>query len=184
MKKTLLLLALLTAVLASCNHVDPEDEPTEKEKKMVGTEMTWTLDSVLVIYNYKTSRETSMMLHPEDGLEIWSYTFYPCTYKFSKDFCFVNEMTGETVWMADEYNKDYCKYIFTYEGEVYAGGYLCYYDDFFMFNGLKEGGWVDVMLREADTNWNVPVWTCAYNDLEDSDGNVLERYVEYYSRTK
>lgn len=37
---------------------------------------------------------------------------------------------------------------------------------------------------EASTNWDTEVWTCAYNPIEEDDGTVTERNVEYYSRVK
>lgn len=183
MKKILLLLAALACLLVSCEPFNDDDEPTAAEKKMIPSEMTWRLDSVLVIYNYNTPAETSEMLYPSDGLDVWSYTFYPCTYQFPKDLCFEGEMSGETIWMSKSYNKDFCKYICTYEGTIISAGYLRYYRDFFTFDGIKDGGWVDFMLREADTNWNVKVWTLSYNAEEELDGTVLERDIEYYSRT-
>ena len=184
MKRALLLLAAFAAVLVSCNPVDPEDEPTEKEKQMVPAEMTWELDSVLVIYDYHTSEESSEMLYPSDGIDIWSYTFYPYTYHFPKDLCFTNEMTGESIYLAQEYKQDFCKYICTYQGGIISAGYLCYYRDLFTFNGVQEGGWVEFMIRETDTNWEVPVWTCSFNVVEDDSGYVHERHTEYYSRRR
>jgi len=51
-------------------------------------------------------------------------------------------------------------------------------------SGMQQGGWVDFLLREASTDWNTDVWTCAYNAEADEDGTVLERNVEYYSPVK
>jgi len=182
MKKTFALLAVLALFAFACNPVDPEDEPTEKEKQMVRAEMTWQLDSMLVIYNYQSSTESREMLHA-DELDVWSYTFYPCTYRFPKDLCFINEMTGETFYFAKEYNKDFCKYICTYKGTVISAGYLRYYNNLFTMDGLRTGCWAEFMIREADTNWNTEVWTSTYNAVEDYDsGKVQERHVEYYSR--
>ena len=182
MKKFFVLMAVWALLFVACNPVDPEDEPTEKEKQMVQTEMTWQLDSMLVIYNYQTAKETREMFHADD-LDIWSYTFYPCTYHFPKDLYFTNEMTGEVIYLAKEYNKDFCKYICTYEGTVISAGYLRYYNDYFTMDGVRPGGWVEFMIREANTNWNTEVWTCTYNASEDYEtGAVLERDIEYYSR--
>ena len=177
-----LLLAVCAASLIACDPLDPEDKPTKKEQEMVKTEMTWELDSMLVYVNPVGEEPYSEMLYPSDGIDIWSFTFYPCTYHFPKDLCFVSEWTGETIYLAKEYKQDYCKYICTYEGQVISAGYIGYYNEYFMFNGLKEGGWVDVMIREADTNWDVKVWTVSYDVVVEDDGTVRERCTEYYSR--
>ena len=100
------------------------------------------------------------------------------------DLCFTSEMTGESIYPAKEYKQDFCKYICTYKGTVISAGYLCYYRDLFTFNGVQEGGWVEFMIRETDTNWEVPVWTCSFNVVEDDSGYVHERHTEYYSRRR
>ena len=185
MKKTLLLITSLALLFASCDPVQPEEEPTEAEKQMVTTEMTWQLDSVLVIKNYMQAGETRQMLHPEDGIDIWSYTMYPCTYSFPQDLCFTNELSGKTIFPYKEFGGGFCKYICTYEESVISAGYLCYYKGLFTFYGVGRGGWVEFMIREADTNWDTEVWTCTFNAEEDYDtGAVRERRTEYYSRTK
>ena len=184
MKKFLLFLAVFACLSVSCNKFDWGDKPTDEEKSMVGVEMTWQLDSTLVIYNYQCPDETSEMLYPSDGMEVWSYTFYPYTYRFPKDLVFESELTGKPINVAKEYNEDYCKYICTYEGTIISAGYLGYYKDYFTFNGIQDGGWVEFMIREADAFWNVPVWISAFNAAEDLGGTVLERHVEYYSRVK
>ena len=164
---------------------DPENQPTKAEKDMIPTEMTWALDSTLYIYNYQQTDESSEMIHKGEGLADVVYTFYPYTYRFPSDLYFVGEMGGDTIYLAKEYDEDYCKYICKYHGDIIAAGKLWYYkDDYFTFSGYKAGGWVEFMMREADTNWNVDVWTSAYNDTETDDGIVLERHVEYYSRVR
>ena len=185
MKKIAILLTLVTLLFAACDPQLPEEEPTEQEKRMVQTEMTWRLDSVQSIHNWREPDESSVILRPEDGIDIWSFTFYPCTYHFPDDLVFVNELSGEKLYMAKEFNKGYCKYTCTYEGTIISAGYLCYYKDYFAFSGVKQGGWVEFMIREADTNWNTNVWTCSYNAEEDYDtGAVIERCTEFYSRVK
>ena len=190
--KTLKFLSLVVfaGLLAACtkdNPVEPEPEqggPTAKEKAMVPTEMIWQLDSVLVIYNPGTLIETYRMLYAGQDTYQWTYTFYPCTYKFPDDLVFYSEFDDEDVQISKAYNEDYCKYLCTIGGEPISAGYLCYYKDFFTFSGLKQGAWVEFMLREADTNWNIDVWTCAFDADVDFDGTVLERNVEYYSRLR
>lgn len=185
MKKSLLLITSIALLFASCDPALPEEEPTEAEKQMVTTEMTWQLDSVLVVRNYLQVGESKKMLHPEDGIDIWSYTMYPCSYSFPEDLYFINEYSGEVISLYKEFNKGYCKYICTYNNNVISGGYLCYYRNFFTFSGVGRGGWVEFMLREASTNWDTEVWTCTYNSEEDyNTGEVIERRVEFYSRTK
>ena len=184
MKKIWLLLTLCSLCFVSCNILNPEDDPTELEKAMVKTEMTWTLDSVLVVYNYQSPDEYSEMLYPSDGIGTWSYTFYPSSYRFPKELCFVNGMTGEAVYPSKEYDNDYCKYICTSGDGVFSAGILCYYNTFFTFSGIQQDGWVEFMMREANVNWNVDVWTCTFNASEDLNGTVLERDTEYYSRVR
>ena len=185
MKQTLLTIAAAALLFAACDPLALEEEPTAAEKLMVTTEMTWTLDSVLVIYNYQLPGEARQMLYPEDGIDIWSYTMYPCTYNFPNDLYFTDEFSGKKVYLSKEFGKGYCKYICTYKNNIISGGYLCYYKDYFTFQGVSQGGWAEFMIREADTNWNVDVWTCTYNAQEDYEtGDVLERCVEYYSREK
>ena len=183
MKKIVMLLFLVVVLVSSCIEKF-NDTPTETEKQMVPTEMTWKIDSMLVVRDIHSPTQTSEMLYPSEGLIEWSYTFYPCTYQFPKDLCFTNEMSGETTYMYKEYNKNYCKYICTYQNEVISAGYLCYYNSYFTFNGLQQGGWVEFMMREANTQWDVPVWTVAYDASVSPDGFVLERCYEFYSRVK
>ena len=178
-----MLVSLLVVLVSSCIE-QFSDKPTDAEKQMVTTEMTWQIDSMLVITDIHSSSETSVMYYPSQGIDSWSYTFYPCTYKFPKDLCFTNEMTGETTYMYKAYDKDYCKYVCTFQNRVVAAGYLCYYNNYFTFNGLQEGGWVEFMMREASTDWNVPVWVSAYDSSVSPDGVVLERCYEFYSRVK
>ena len=181
-------LAALACVVVACQKDDPEEEivdPTNKEQQMVKAEMTWRLDSVLVINNYKTAAETSYVVYPgSPEFPGWSYTFYPCTYKFPADLSFVNGFSGEPFQLAQEYAQDFCKYICTSGGNIVAAGYLCYYREFFTFNGFQNNGGMQFMLREASTNWDAEVWTCAYNPIEEYDGTVTERNVEFYSRVK
>ena len=84
--------------------------------------------------------------------------------------------------ISEQFNEGYCKYLCTYYGEPVAAGYLTYYKDKFTFYGLQQGGWIEFMMREADTDWDKEVWTVAYNTNVDFDGTVLERCIEYYSR--
>ena len=184
MKKIAILLTLVAVLFAACDPQLPEEEPTEQEKMMVPAEMSWRLDSIMNVYNYQTPYESSRIIRPEDGLDVWTYTFYPSTYQFPEEMVFVNEMTGKEVNMRQQYGKDYCKYITTYKDNVISAGYLCYYKDFFTFNGLQLGGWMEFMIREADTNWDVEVWTSTFNTEETLEGEVLSRRTEYYSRVR
>lgn len=186
MKKIILLLSLCAILFAACDpfYNEEEDEPTAKEQQMVTEEMTWTLDSMLVIYDYRQIGETRQMLYPSDGIDVWSFTFYPCTYKFPEDLSFTNEITGEVLNISKEYNKDFCKFICTSDGSTISAGYLCYYRDFFTFNGLMTDGWMVFMIREANTNWDTDVWTSAFNAVEYDNGIVAERHIEYYSRVQ
>ena len=185
MKKIAILLTLAAVLLTACNQLLPEEEPTEQEQQMVPEEMTWKLDSVLVINNYRMINESRQMLHPEDGIDIWSYTLYPCTFSFPEDLYFTSEYSGEKIYLQKEFNKSYCKFTCTYENSIVSGGYLCYYKDYFTFSGVSSAGWMVFMIREADTNWDADVWTCAYNAEEDYDtGAVIERRIEYYSRVR
>ena len=63
------ILAVVACMFAACGtndlpvYSEPEPEgPTQKEKNMVMDEMTWRLDSVLVIKNYQQPDETRYML--------------------------------------------------------------------------------------------------------------------------
>jgi len=185
-------LAAIACILASCtkldNPVEPEPEtggPTQKEKNMVRDEMTWRLDSVLIIYNYQLPDETRQMVYAGEDINALpiTYTFYPCDYQFPNDLVFFSDMDpDETYNISEQFNEGYCKYLCTYYGEPVAAGYLTYYRDRFTFYGLQQGGWIEFMIREADTNWDNEVWTVAVNASEEPDGTVLERHIEYYSR--
>lgn len=163
---------------------EEETGPTQKEKDMIPTEMIWQLDSVLVINNPGTLIETYQMLYAGQDTYQWTYNLYPCTYKFPDDLVFYSDFNGEAIQMSKEYNKDYCKYTCTIGDEIISAGYLCYYRDFFTFSGLQHGGWVEFMLREADTKWDSDVWTCSFDAEVELDGTVVERNVEYYSRLR
>ena len=164
---------------------EPEEQgPTQKEKDMVQTEMIWQLDSVLVIYNPGTPIETYRMLIAGQDTYQWTYNFYPCDYKFPDDIVFYSEYDGEACQMSKEYTQDYCKYVTTLGGDIISAGYLCYYRDFFTFSGIQQGGWVEFMLREADTKWDSDVWTCSFDAEVELDGTVVERNIEYYSRVR
>ena len=164
---------------------EPEEQgPTQKEKDMIPSEMIWQLDSVLVIYNPGTPIETQRMLYAGQDTYQWTYNFYPCTYKFPDDIVFYSEFDGEPYQMSKEYTEDYCKYVTTMGGEIISAGYLCYYRDVFTFSGMQQGGWVEFMLREADTKWDSDVWTCAFDAEVELDGTVVERNIEYYSRVR
>ena len=181
-------MAVIMCLFDACtvdNPVEPEqDGPTAKEKAMVPAMMRWQLDSTLVIYNPGTLIETYKMLYAGQDTYQWTYTFYPCTYQFPDDLIFYSDFDDEVYQMSKEYNKDYCKYTCTIGEEIISAGYLCYYKDDFAMSGMQQGGWVDFLLREASTDWNTDVWTCAYNAEADEDGTVLERNVEYYSPVK
>jgi len=185
------LLAVGAFLLAACDNPDSpigEDNPngpTQKEKNMVMDEMTWRLDSVLVIYNYQQPNETRQMVYAGEDFNAppISYTLYPCDYKFPDDLVFYSDMEpGQTHNISEQFNEDYCKYLCTYYGEPVAAGYLTYYKDLFSFYGLQQGGWIEFLIRETNPNWDDEVWTLAYNASEEPDGTVLERHVEYYSR--
>lgn len=164
---------------------EPEEQgPTQKEKDMVPTEMIWQLDSILVIYNPGTPIETCRMLIAGQDTYQWTYNFYPCTYKFPDDLVFYSELDGEAYQMSKEYTQDYCKYVTTLGGDIVSAGYLCYYKDFFTFSGIQQGGWIEMMLREADTKWDSDVWTCSFDAEVELDGTVVERNIEYYSRVR
>ena len=186
MKKTIyLLLAVLGCAMVACDPPSDQDfEPTAKEQAMVKAEMTWQLDSILVITNYQTAKEESCIVYPGEELPRWSYTFYPCTWTFPDDLYFVNAYTEEKVFLAREFAQEFCKYICKSGGEIVGAGYLCYYRDFFTFNGLQSNGMMQFMIREASTDWNSDVWTCTYNPTEGDDGTVYERNIEFYSRVK
>lgn len=189
------MMAAFVCLLAACTNdaidnpvvipEEPEEQgPTQKEKDMVPTEMIWQLDSVLVIYNPGTLIETYRMLIAGQDTYQWTYNFYPYTYKFPDDIVFYSEFDGEAYQMSKEYTQDYCKYITTMGGEIISAGYLCYYRDVFTFSGMQQGGWVEFMLREADTKWDSDVWTCAFDAEVELDGTVVERNIEYYSRVR
>lgn len=162
---------------------EPEEQgPTQKEKDMIPSEMMWQLDSVLVILNPGTAIESYQMLIAGQDTYQWTYNFYPYDYKFPDDIVFYSAFDGEAYQMSKMYDNDFCKYVTTMGGEVISAGYVWYYkDDLFTFSGMQQGGWVEFMLREADTNWNTDVWTCTYDSEVEQDGTVLERVVEYYS---
>ena len=186
------ILVVLACILTACSRYDdpivPEPEqvgPTLKEKNMVMDEMTWRLDSVLVIKNYQQPNETSYMVYAGEDFNAppISYTFYPCDYQFPDDLEFYSDMEpGLTHNISEQFNEGYCKYLCTYYGEPVAAGYLCYYRDMFTFSGLQQGGWVEFMVREADTDWDKEVWTVACNTDVEQDGTVNERVIQYYSR--
>lgn len=192
MKRQFLFAAFVAAALfVSCgkdeeNTDTPQDDsqPTQREKAMIPEQMTWKLDSVLVIYDYQTPNENSVMRYSGDGISFITHTFYPYTYRFPDDMFFIFQMGGDTIWLAESYSEDYCKYVTKYQGEVIAAGNLCYYRDMFTFSGIQVDGMIEFMVREASTNWNNEVWTCAYNASEEQDGTVLERHIEYYSRVE
>ena len=179
-------IVIATMFLVACTAPvpDPVPQPTEEEMQMIPAEMSWRLDSMLVIYNYEADDETSEMVYPGDDLYQVVYTFYPYTYRFPSDLYFVNEFDGEKVYLAEQFDNDFCKYICTYEGEIVAGGNLCFYRKYFCFNGIKTGAWVDVMLRETTLNWDTDIWTLTYNAEETDEGEVLVRCKEYYSKVK
>jgi hypothetical protein len=185
------LIAICACFVTACtndNADDPvgpiEESPTAKEKAMIPTEMIWQLDSVLVINYPGTLIETYEMLYAGQDTYQWTYMFYPCTYKFPDDLVFYSDFEGEAFQMSKEYNQDYCKYICTSNDEIVSAGYLCYYNDMFAFNGLQQGGWVEFMLREADTKWDSDVWISSYDSSVALDGTVEERTIEYYSRLR
>lgn len=159
--------------------------PTLKERNMVKEQMTWRLDSVEVIKNYQQPNESRYMAYAGEDINVLPlmYTFYPCDYQFPEDLVFHSDMEpGLIHQISEQFNEAYCKYLTTYYGEPVAAGYLTYYKDLFALYGLQQGGWVEFMIREADTNWNTEVWTCAYNSDVEHDGTVNERIIEYYSR--
>lgn len=184
MKKILFFALALSAILFSCNR-ENENEPSKKERNMVKEEMTWKLDSMLVIYNYQTPEEESFVVIAGEQIAPWTYTFYPYKYQFPADLYAVNVMVGDTVFFADKYPEKYCKYSHhDVDGSFMSAGYLCYYNgELFMLRGTKADGTLDTRIVDASTNWDTPVWTITYNPQEDDDV-VYERRVEYYSRVK
>ena len=126
---------------------------------MVKEEMTWTLDSVLVVYDYQTDHEQSFMLRKDEGLITWSFTFYPYTYTFPA------ELTA-------------------FNGIFLSAGYMCYYNDMFCLRGMKSDGMLEMRVVDANTNWNEPVWTITFNPVVMEDNTIQEHRVEYYSRVK
>ena len=179
-----MLMLAICAIAFSCNR-NEEDQPSRRDRNMVKEEMTWALDSTLVIYNPNTPQEQRIMLHKEDGMFTWSYSFFPYKYQFPTNLTGVNVMSGETFHYADKYPEAYCKYArLDSDGSFTAGGYICFYkDDLFMFRGTKINGELDTRVVIANTDWNAPVWTITYNPVEDDDV-VYEQRVEYYSRVK
>lgn len=184
MKKAFFVLLSMAVLFVSCNK--EEDGPTKKDQSLILEEMTWHLDSILVIHHYQTPDEESYVLHESDGIYTWSYTFYPWEYKFPKDLYCVNVWSGDTIYLADEYSENYCKYICTDENNHFqSGGYVKFYDDLFMLSGLKSDGMIEVCIaNDYGRNWNEPVWTFTYNPIEEDDGTVTERHVQYYSRVR
>lgn len=188
------ILAVVACMFAACGTNDSPiyeepvpDGPTPKEKTMVMDEMTWRLDSVLVIKNYQQPNETSYMVYAGEDINALpiSYTFYPCDYQFPDDLVFYSDMDPDLIInLSEQFNEGYCKYLCTYYGEPVAAGYLCYYRDMFTFFGLQQGGWVQYMIREAETDWDKEVWTVACNTDVEPDGTVNERTIEYYSRVE
>ena len=187
MKKLFCLcLAVLGCMLVACDPPSDQDfEPTAKEQAMVTEEMTWQLDSIMVITNYQTAKEESYIVYPGEELPRWSFTFYPCTWGFPEDLYFVNAYTEERVYLSREFAQEFCKYVCKSGGEIVGAGYLCYYRDYFTFNGLQSNGMMQFMIREAETDWRTTeVWTCTYNPTEGDDGTVYERNIEFYSRVR
>ena len=98
MKSKLFLMTIMACLLAACSvednptkPTDPEG-PTAKEKAMVTSMMMWQLDSTLVI-NYPGSMiETYKMLYAGKDTYQWTYTFYPCTYRFPDDIIFYSDL--------------------------------------------------------------------------------------------
>lgn len=175
----------MTACSKDDNAVEPvEDGPTAKEKAMVPSMMRWQLDSMQVIGYPGSLIETSQMLIAGQDTYQWTYTFYPCTEKLPDGIIFQSEFDGSSTNVSEEYTEDYCKYVCTEGGEVIAAGYLCYYRDKFTFSGLKQGCWMEFMIREASTNWDTDVWTSTYDSSVALDGTVEERIIEYYSPVK
>ncbi len=184
MKKILCIAVAFGLLFSSCNRGN-EDQPSKAERNMVKQEMTWKLDSILVIYNYMSPDEQSFMLCSDQGLKTWSYTFYPSKYNFPSDLNVVNGMTGDTVYLSEKYPENYCKYIHADEdGAFQSGGYMCYYNDKFALRGVKYDGTLEMRVVDANTDWDASVWTITYNPVEEDDGTILERRIEYYSRTK
>jgi len=197
MKKSKFLIMAFAAasLLFSCAVPEPDDpndptyQPTEAEKNMVTSPMSWTLDSVLVITNYKEADESSQMYTKADNILTWTYHFYPSSYQFPTDLVFVSEMDGSKIKMSKEYNQDYCKYTCESDGEIIAAGYLCYYtnasgNEYFAMNGTKFGGWVEFRIVEAELpSPDADVWTLAFDASADED-HVYERQIEYYSQVK
>ena len=77
---------------------------------MVKEQMTWRLDSVLVIYNYQQPNETRQMLYAGIDTEQWSYTFYPCDYQFPDNLVFNDDLEpGSTFKLSERFSEEYCK---------------------------------------------------------------------------
>ena len=182
----LMLIGAATAIgITACTN-DNSDEPgqdgaSDLEKAMVKEQMTWRLDSTLVIYNYQKPNETREMVYPKENEPTWAYTFYPSAYKFPSDLIFHDE-EDNSYQISELYNDDHCKFIFSVGDQIISAGYLCYHNGQFTFNGVDNEGWIVFMMREADTDWSVETWTCTFNVSVDDDGTVLERNIEYYSR--
>lgn len=168
------------------NPIVPDDDivPTAKEKAMVQEPMIWMLDSIQIIYDYQTPNETYEMLYAGYDIDGKSYRFYPSTYQFPEDLVFYDFVDDNAIQVSKQFNKDFCKYvcISAANEEIVSAGYLCYYGDMFTLNGIRRGGIVDHSMFEADTSWDSDVWTCSYNALQEDDGIVKIRHIEYYTR--
>jgi len=189
MKKNLFIIMAIaaTSLLFSCtpdDPVDPVEQPSEAEKNMVTEPMVWTLDSVLVITNYKEADESRAMYTREDNIYTWTYRLYPSAYRFPEDLVFVSEFDGSQIKMSEEFKQDYCKYTCESDGEIISAGYLMYYRDFFTFSGTKIGGWMEFRIVDAALpSPAADVWTLAFDARADEE-HVYERQVEYYSQVK
>lgn len=185
------LVAVCACFFAACTVDSPDNPvaqapegPTAKEKAMVPTEMIWQLDSTIVINNPGSLIETYQVLYAGQDTYQWTYTFYPCTYKFPDNIVFTSDYDDSSINISEQFNQDYCKYLCTLGDDIISAGYLCYYKDMFTFQGLQQGGWIDFMIRDADTKWDSDVWTCSFDSSVAPDGTVEERTIEYYSRLR
>lgn len=183
-------MAIVACLFVACTYDNPvapepeQDGPTPKEKAMVPQQMTWKLDSSLIIFNPGTPIETCTMMYANEDIPELVYTLYPYEYQFPADLVFFSDWDGEAYPLYQYYNEDYCKYLCTIYGEPLAAGYLVYFKDMFTFRGMKQGGWVEFMIRETDPNWNSDVWTLSFDSSVEPDGTVLVREIEYYSRVE